>query len=233
MDIYFALYRSKARSHLDADLVSKIVKTSLRNNARDGLTGFLHTDKDHFLQYLEGPHDPLMHRLVPTLVAEMGGAYSELGRAQASIEAVFEQEELRFRRTLGRGTSLLEDATADLSKGDKLDGETAFTLYDTYGFPLDLTQDALREKGCGGDVEGFDAAMAEQKAKARAAWSGTGPFPWASNTSYFCNSVNAFGPRRSIETTSSVASAASLAATPSQKAASAVRSLSSISPDGE
>lgn len=63
MDIYFALYRSKARSHLDADLVSKIVKTSLRNNARDGLTGFLHTDKDHFLQYLEGPHDPLMHRL--------------------------------------------------------------------------------------------------------------------------------------------------------------------------
>ncbi|WP_409433699.1 alanine--tRNA ligase [Litorimonas sp. RW-G-Af-16] len=118
--------------------------------------------------HLLGAKDALMHRLVPTLVSEMGAAYGELGRAQASIEAVFEQEEERFRRTLGRGTSLLEDATANLSKGDKLDGETAFTLYDTYGFPLDLTQDALRAKGIDVDTDGFDAAMARQKEQSRA-----------------------------------------------------------------
>jgi len=88
--------------------------------------------------HLLGAKDPLMHRLVQTLVNEMGPAYSELGRAQANIESVFEQEEIRFRRTLGRGTALLEEAVKDLSSGDKLDGRTAFTLYDTYGFPLDL-----------------------------------------------------------------------------------------------
>ena len=118
--------------------------------------------------HLLGAKDPLMHRLVPTLVDEMGAAYSELGRAQANIQSVFEQEEVRFRRTLGRGTSLLEEATKDLSSGDKLDGRTAFTLYDTYGFPLDLTQDALRAKGIEVDTDGFDAAMAEQKAQSKA-----------------------------------------------------------------
>jgi alanyl-tRNA synthetase len=118
--------------------------------------------------HLLGAKDPLMHRLVPTLVDEMGAAYPELGRAQASIASVFEQEEVRFRRTLGRGTSLLEEAIADLSKGDKLDGRTAFTLYDTYGFPLDLTQDALRAKGIEVDTDGFDAAMAEQREQSKA-----------------------------------------------------------------
>ncbi len=118
--------------------------------------------------HILGAKDPLMHRLVPTLVSEMGQAYGELGRAQANIESVFEQEEIRFRRTLGRGTALLEEATADLSKGDKLDGRTAFTLYDTYGFPLDLTQDALRAKGIEVDTDGFDVAMTEQREQSKA-----------------------------------------------------------------
>ena len=118
--------------------------------------------------HLLGAKDPLMHRLVPTLVSEMGPAYSELGRAQANIESVFEQEEIRFRRTLGRGTALLEEAVKDLSSGDKLDGRTAFTLYDTYGFPLDLTQDALRAKGIEVDTDGFDAAMTEQREQSKA-----------------------------------------------------------------
>ena len=119
--------------------------------------------------HILGAKDPLMHRLVPALVTEMGDAYSELGRAQASIEATFEQEEERFRRTLGRGTALLEEATSSLGEGDTLDGETAFKLYDTYGFPLDLTQDALKAKGITVDTDGFDAAMARQKEDSRAA----------------------------------------------------------------
>jgi len=110
-----------------------------------------------------------MHRLVSALITEMGDAYGELGRAQASIEATFEQEEERFRRTLGRGTALLEDATANLKDGDTLSGETAFTLYDTYGFPLDLTQDALRSRGIDVDTDGFDKAMAKQKEASKAA----------------------------------------------------------------
>ena len=118
--------------------------------------------------HILGAKDPLMHRLVPTLVDEMGAAYGELGRAQANIQSVFEQEEIRFRRTLGRGTALLEEATSNLSAGDKLDGRTAFTLYDTYGFPLDLTQDALRAKGIEVDTDGFDAAMAEQREMSKA-----------------------------------------------------------------
>lgn len=119
--------------------------------------------------HILGAKDPLMHRLVPSLINEMGEAYGELGRAKASIEATFEQEEVRFRRTLGRGTSLLEEATAELGEGDVLDGKTAFTLYDTYGFPLDLTQEALRAKGISVDTDGFDAAMATQKERAKAA----------------------------------------------------------------
>ena len=118
--------------------------------------------------HILGAKDPLMHRLVPTLVDEMGAAYGELGRAQANIQSVFEQEEIRFRRTLGRGTALLEEASSNLSAGDKLDGRTAFTLYDTYGFPLDLTQDALRAKGIEVDTDGFDAAMAEQREMSKA-----------------------------------------------------------------
>jgi alanyl-tRNA synthetase len=119
--------------------------------------------------HLLGAKDPLMHRLVPALISEMGDVYTELGRAQASIEVTFEQEEERFRRTLGRGTALLEDATASLGEGDTLSGETAFTLYDTYGFPLDLTQDALRARGISVDQAGFDAAMAKQKETSKAA----------------------------------------------------------------
>ncbi|MGA0532162.1 alanine--tRNA ligase [Hansschlegelia sp. KR7-227] len=123
---------------------------------------------------LIGAEEPLMHRLVPTLVGEMGGAYPELVRAQDLIAETLELEEKRFRVTLARGIGLLEEAAADLGEGDSLAGETAFKLYDTYGFPLDLTQDALRARGVSVDLAGFDAAMERQKAEARAAWSGSG-----------------------------------------------------------
>ncbi|MCV3270877.1 alanine--tRNA ligase [Roseobacter sinensis] len=124
--------------------------------------------------HLLGAKDPLMHRLVPALVQKMGAAYPELGQAQSMIEQTLLQEETRFRQTLDRGLKLLDDELSQLPEGADLPGDAAFKLYDTYGFPLDLTQDALREKGRGVDTEGFDAAMAEQKAKARAAWSGSG-----------------------------------------------------------
>ncbi|WP_138464843.1 alanine--tRNA ligase [Poseidonocella sp. HB161398] len=124
--------------------------------------------------HLLGAKDPLMHRLVPALVAQMGQAYPELGQAQSLIEETLQLEENRFRQTLDRGLKLLDDALVDLPEGAELPGETAFKLYDTYGFPLDLTQDALREKGHTVDTTGFDSAMAEQKAKARAAWAGSG-----------------------------------------------------------
>ena len=121
-----------------------------------------------------GTADPVMHRLVSALVRQMGGAYPELPRAQALIEETLRAEETRFRQTLDRGLRLLDDELARLPDGAPLPGPAAFRLYDTYGFPLDLTQDALREKGRGVDVAGFEAAMAEQKARARAAWSGSG-----------------------------------------------------------
>ena len=105
-----------------------------------------------------------MYRLVPALVAEMGAAYPELVRAQPLIEATLQQEETRFRQTLANGLKLLDEATADLAEGGTLPGETAFKLYDTYGFPYDLTEDALRARGLEVDRAGFDAAMAEQKA---------------------------------------------------------------------
>ncbi|QDC09529.1 alanine--tRNA ligase [Oceanicola sp. D3] len=124
--------------------------------------------------HLLGTKDPMMHRLVPELVRQMGGAYPELGRAKALIEETLLAEETRFRTTLDRGLKLLDDELGSLPEGAELPGQTAFKLYDTYGFPLDLTQDALREKGRAVDTAGFDTAMAEQKAKARAAWSGTG-----------------------------------------------------------
>ncbi|NJC33524.1 alanyl-tRNA synthetase [Sphingomonas jejuensis] len=124
--------------------------------------------------HLLGAADPLMHRLVPALVAEMGGAYPELVRAQALIEATLEQEERRFRQTLDKGLRLLDEATAGMTPGATLSGETAFRLYDTYGFPYDLTEDALRAQGLGVDRAGFDDAMAAQKAAARAAWKGSG-----------------------------------------------------------
>ncbi len=124
--------------------------------------------------HMLGAQDPVMHRLVPALVRQMGGAYPELSRAQALIEETLRLEETRFRQTLDRGLRLLDDELARIPEGADLPGAAAFKLYDTYGFPLDLTQDALREKGRAVDVAGFDAAMDEQKTKARAAWSGTG-----------------------------------------------------------
>lgn len=123
---------------------------------------------------LLGAKEPLLHRLVPALAREMGQAYPELLRAEALITETLKLEETRFRTTLARGLSILDDAAKDLGAGQKLKGDVAFTLYDTYGFPLDLTQDALRARDIGVDLDGFDAAMQQQKAKARAAWSGTG-----------------------------------------------------------
>ena len=124
--------------------------------------------------HLLGASEPLMHRLVPALVAEMGQAYPELTRGQALIEEVLEREETQFRRTLDKGLKLLDEATGDITTGGELDGEIAFRLYDTFGFPYDLTEDALRARGIGVDRAGFDTAMARQKAAARAAWKGSG-----------------------------------------------------------
>ena len=124
--------------------------------------------------HLLGAEEPVMWRLVPALVAQMGRAFPELPRAQGLIEETLLSEETRFKATLERGLRMLDDELARLPSGAALPGATAFRLYDTYGFPLDLTQDALREKGLGVDTAGFEAAMAEQKAKARAAWAGSG-----------------------------------------------------------
>ena len=123
---------------------------------------------------LLGAKEPLMYRLVPALVREMGLAYPELGRAEALIEETLRLEETRFRKTLERGLAMLDDETKLLSSGGKLSGETAFTLYDTYGFPLDLTQDALRPRGIAVDTDAFNVAMERQREKARAAWAGSG-----------------------------------------------------------
>ncbi len=123
---------------------------------------------------LLGARDPLLYKLLPTLVREMGQAYPELVRAEALIAETLRLEETRFRTTLARGLSILDSETAGLSAGDRLKGSVAFTLYDTFGFPLDLTQDALRARDITVDTDGFDAAMREQKAKARAAWAGSG-----------------------------------------------------------
>jgi alanyl-tRNA synthetase len=130
--------------------------------------------------HILGASEPLMHRLVPALVAEMGAAYPELVRAQPLIEETLRQEETRFRQTLDKGLRLLDEEVKHLQwkKSKQIDyylpGEIAFKLYDTYGFPYDLTEDALRAQGLGVDRAGFDSAMAEQKAAARAAWKGSG-----------------------------------------------------------
>jgi alanyl-tRNA synthetase len=123
---------------------------------------------------LLGAKDPLMWRLVPTLVREMGHAYPELHRAEALVTETLKLEEIRFRRTLERGLAILDEAAKSLKKGDMFDGVTAFTLYDTYGFPLDLTQDALKPRGIGVDIASFTDAMEEQRKKARASWAGSG-----------------------------------------------------------
>jgi alanyl-tRNA synthetase len=121
-----------------------------------------------------GAKDPVMHRLVPALVQQMGAAYPELVRGQPLIADTLKREETKFRETLDRGLRLLDEELDRLPEGAELPGEAAFRLYGTYGFPLDLTQDALREKGRTVDVAGFESAMAEEKARARASWSGSG-----------------------------------------------------------
>jgi len=121
-----------------------------------------------------GAQDPVMYRLVPTLVRQMGGAYGELVRAEPMISETLELEETRFKSLLERGLGLLAEETAKLGEGKPLPGAVAFRLYDTFGFPLDLTQDALREQGRAVDLAGFEAAMEEQRARARAAWAGSG-----------------------------------------------------------
>ncbi len=123
---------------------------------------------------LLGAKEPLLWRLVPVLIREMGQAYAELHRAAALITETLMLEEVRFRRTLERGLAILDEASKTLKKGDMFDGVTAFTLYDTYGFPLDLTQDALRPRGIGVDIAAFTDAMEEQRRKARASWAGSG-----------------------------------------------------------
>jgi alanyl-tRNA synthetase len=121
-----------------------------------------------------GCTDPTMWRLVPALAAEMGDAYPELRRAEALITETLRLEETRFKAMLDKGLKLLEDEVARLPQGQPFSGEAAFRLYDTYGFPLDLTQDALRPRGIAVDTTGFDTAMAHQKAEARKAWAGSG-----------------------------------------------------------
>jgi alanyl-tRNA synthetase len=123
---------------------------------------------------LLGGEQPLMHRLVWALVREMGQAYPDLVRAEKLIEETLQLEETGFRKTLARGLSILDEKSATLKKGDMFDGDTAFTLYDTYGFPLDLTQDALKSRGIGVDLAAFDDLMSRQREKARASWKGSG-----------------------------------------------------------
>ncbi len=124
--------------------------------------------------HMMGAREPVMYRLVPALVRQMGAAYPELGRAEALMTETLRLEETRFKILLDRGLGLLSDEVARLGSGAALPGQVAFRLYDTYGFPLDLTQDALREQGRAVDIAGFEAAMAEQRKRARAAWAGTG-----------------------------------------------------------
>src|ERR671937_280536 len=124
--------------------------------------------------HLAGSREPLLARLVPTLVREMGAAYPELVRAESLIKETLRLEETRFRKTLERGLAILEEGSKGLARGAKFSGEAAFTLYDTYGFPLDLTQDALKPRGIAVDTESFNAAMERQREKARASWAGSG-----------------------------------------------------------
>ena len=124
--------------------------------------------------FLLGVEEPLLWRLTPDLLAGMGEAYPELHRAGALIAETLKSEERRFRETLARGLTLLQEQSASLREGEKLPGEVAFRLYDTYGFPLDLTEDVLREQGRAVDVDGFEAAMARQQQASRARWSGSG-----------------------------------------------------------
>lgn len=140
---------------------------------------------------LLGANDAVIHRIVPTLVREMGQAYPELVRGESMIVETIHLEERRFLKTLSRGLQLLDDATASLHEGDMLEGVTAFKLYDTYGFPLDLTQDALRTRGIHVDLSGFEDAMARQRAEARKSWAGSGE---AATGAVWFGLADKFGP---------------------------------------
>ena len=140
--------------------------------------------------HLLGANEPLMYQLTPTLLGKMGEAYPELVRAEALITETLKMEEERFKATLDRGLKILDEETAKVNNG-VLPGDVAFKLYDTYGFPLDLTQDALKAQDMSVDTDGFDAAMAEQKAKARAAWSGSGD---AASDKLWFDLLDEFGP---------------------------------------
>lgn len=124
--------------------------------------------------YLLGVKESVIYKLLPSLQREMGEAYPELYRAQNLISDTIKTEETRFLRTLDKGLRLLDDETKNLKEGDELSGATAFKLYDTYGFPLDLTQDALKAKNISVDTRGFDEAMEKQRAEARRNWAGSG-----------------------------------------------------------
>src|SRR4029079_85658 len=124
--------------------------------------------------HILGGKDPLLYRLVPALIGQMGRAYHELQRGQGLIEETLKLEETRFRETLGRGLKLLEEETRNLKRGDTLPGEVVFKLYDTYGFPYDLTEDALKARGIGVYARGCAAAMERQRAEARKSWAGSG-----------------------------------------------------------
>ena len=141
--------------------------------------------------HLLGAQDPLMYHLYPTLLGKMGEAYPELHRAEALITQTLETEEKRFKATLDRGLKMLDEEVEKVASGAKFPGDVAFKLYDTYGFPLDLTQDALRAQNIEVDVATFDSCMAEQKAKARAAWSGTGD---AANEKLWFDILDDVGP---------------------------------------
>lgn len=124
--------------------------------------------------HILGCRDTLMWKLVPALIAEMGAAYPELVRAEMLIEQTLRLEEERFRDMLGRGLKLLAEESSSLAPGEKLSGSAAFKLYDTFGFPLDLTEDALKAQGYGVDKDGFEKAMAVQRQESRASWAGSG-----------------------------------------------------------
>lgn len=124
--------------------------------------------------HLLGVDEPMIYKLLPALQKEMGAAYPELYSAEDLIRETIKLEEERFIRTMDKGLKLLDEESANLKEGDILNGETAFKLYDTYGFPLDLTEDALKNRGIKVDVESFDKAMARQKAEARKNWAGSG-----------------------------------------------------------
>jgi alanyl-tRNA synthetase len=141
--------------------------------------------------HLLGARDPLLYRLVSTLVGTMGAQYPELGRAQVLIEETLKLEEGRFRVTLERGLKLLDEEAGSIGSGGRLAGDVAFRLYDTYGFPLDLTQDALRARGLGVDVDGFNLAMDRQRAEARKAWAGSGE---AATGAHWFEVLDAVGP---------------------------------------